>query len=1376
MLTLPAPGPLTIGKLVTADEGLTAPDDASFTFELTVPELASQTVQATLQTVSPDGTAETPQKLEFDEDGKVSFSLMNNQLIIIPGLVDGIDYTLVETDIPDGFKLNQVVGATLGTDGKITGTTTEADDLVMVGNHYSVTPIDKHPSTDLGVAGTKTLEGRDFKEGDSFTFTIAANSATADAPLPQDSAGTQVTSVTITPTSGSTAAWSFGDGVKITYKLPGTYQYDITEAIPSTPIPGVTYDTTKYRLTVKVVDNGDGTLSETHKLERYDTETSAYVAADDGSADFTNTYQPGGDTSVTFANLKKVLSGKVWDGDEFTFKLSRVSPADAPLPTAMTVTVSAPDVAGGNEATFGFGPIIFDAAGVYKYQVTEVAGSNSGMSYDSHAATVTITVVDNLNGGYSASVQVENGTFTNTYGTTVQYDDLDGGIWLKKTMTNQDLTDGEFTFVAKPKDQASADKAGIPLTGKSYTNSAVTMTGTEASNLFKILPDMVFTQADNGKKYEFTVTETAGSTAGITYDATVYTITITVTDDMNGTLTVDSTVVHNSQTDYYTYTNKDTKRTPIILLFKNKYNGEGYLNGEGNTQILAEKQLENRKLKANEFSFNVKNSVDDSVVATGTNAADGSVAFSKITYTSDSLNKDVAEGKCVKAVDATDGTTQYTYTYTVEEDTTSLPAGVSPVTTSYTISVVVVDDGSGTFDVSVTYPDDLSSLTFTNTYGADSAASVTVAGTKLLTSEEPSATLPDITGKYTFTLSAEAGTPMPLSTTATNDAAGNVSFGKIGFTVDDVKDVTPDASGKRTKVFTYKVTESGTVAGVTNDAAQTFTITVVDDGEGNITATANPATTQFKFTNTYSIKPAEVTIDVPVNKDLEGRDLAPGEFSFKLTDAEGDTVATGTNDAAGHVDFGTISFTKPGTYTYNLSEVSGSLGGVTYDTTVYKVTVVVTDDPDGDGSGNGELTVTWLISNTDGDAVKTADFHNSYKPQSTSVVLAANKVLDGRPLSAGEFGFVLKEGITQLQEKTNDASGAVSFDPIVFDKAGEYTYTISEVTGALEGVTYDMSTFTATVTVKDDGEGHLNATVAYDATPTFKNTYKEIIPEPGFADLKAQKVLKGRKLQDQEFTFVLADQAGTTLQEKKNDKDGSVTFDTLKFTKAGTYTFTITEQVGSEAGMTYDQSVHTVTVTVTDNGKHQLVADVNYADKPVFKNVYKKPTPGKTKVELSAFKVLEGRTLAKNEFSFRLVDASFKTVQEKKNDKSGNVTFDELVFDKAGAYKYYIAEVKGTDADITYDTTVHTVVITVTDDGTGKLSAQVAYDKGKAVFTNTYKTPHTPYTPAEPPVTPPTYIIPKTSDDATTFALGALLAAAGIVALGVGFGRRLKRG
>ena len=469
---------------------------------------------------------------------------------------------------------------------------------------------------------------------------------------------------------------------------------------------------------------------------------------------------------------------------------------------------------------------------------------------------------------------------------------------------------------------------------------------------------------------------------------------------------------------------------------------------DGAADLAGTKTLNGRDLAAGEFSFTISaadGSVTDTPLpaeTTVSNNADGSFHFGDIAF-------------------AKTGT----YLYDVAEDTSALPAGVKAVTQgAERVEVDVTVNEAGELVASVKAPE--GGLSFVNEYGTNDAV-VSVNATKAIVATDGRLEAPALNdGDFSFTISADTeGAPLPDETTVTN-RGGNVSFGPMTFTKAMLGD-------EMSKTFDYTISESGSKSGVTNDSAKSFSVTVTDDGQGSLTAEVSGP---VSFANTYAVAPLSYSVsqDVSVKKELAGRDLHEGEFSFELLEGD-DLVATATNAADGTVTFPELTYDAPGEHSYTVREVTGDAAGVSYDTTAYAVSVKVSDNGDGtlSATASGDTSVT---------------FKNVYEAAPATVTLNAKKVLEGAELADGEFTFRLENGGQLMDEATNDADGNVTFHELTLKQAGTYTFTVSEIAGSEEGVTYDSSQKTVTVTVTDDGNGQLQASVEGNGQ-TFTNTY-----------------------------------------------------------------------------------------------------------------------------------------------------------------------------------------------------------------------------------------------------------------------------------------------
>ena len=885
------------------------------------------------------------------------------------------------------------------------------------------------------------------------------------------------------------------------------------------------------------------------------------VTEDGATAAFTNTYgtaTEGRDVS-TAGLFTKTLKGRDWaEGDSFQFALTGEDGAPMPEGSAdgsKTVSVTAAAVTkAGDKVAFDFGSIrytlndIKDAgfaevggkrvrAKTFTYTVSEARPADgsaiAGVAYDGHAATMTVTVTDDGSGNLTASTpaiaQASGGDFVNTYTTGLDYS-ARAGVLLSKTLSGRDMEAGQFAFTVTA-DAETAAKLGLKIGKDAY---AVSAAGDGEADFIDLIGgaakgDVTFTDADAGKTYSFTVTETKLGGAGYTNDTAPRTVTIAPAyDAATGKLTVTTTVVKDgvevARSEVSTADDATSAPAPVTVAFQNSYEATGTLGGEGNVAINATKTLTGRAAAAGEFSFSVRDA-QGNVVATATNQASGDgeaagLAFSPIAYTTDALERMVADGIATRAADGS-----WVIPYTVSEDGTDrLSAGVTATASSFDITVKVTDNGKGGLDVAVVYPEGSDgTLSFVNGYGTNEAT-VDLAGTKTLALGQAGLglTQADIAGKYTFKITPLDGAPAPVDasgktvTEATNDAAGNVELGHVTFRQpSDLDDVEIDGGGLRTKTFAYRVSESGSVDGVVNDATatRTFTVKVVEDtNAGTLVAEVLPAEGTpegkgaFEFTNTYGVNPtpSSVTDHIKVNKKLKGRDLAEGEFEFQLVEIAADgsesVAATGKNAADGTVALSPVTYTAPGTHGYELREIAGTAGGVTYDRAAYRVRTTVAD------AGNGTLTVRHELVDAEGNPTgdDSVTFTNGYEAAPVTLKLGAAKVLKGAELKAGQFGFELKSRDGKVMSTArNAADGSVTFDALTFKQAGTYTFTVSEVDDGQAHVTYDRAVHKIVVTVSDevaDGTktGYLSAKVSYegdaDVPPVFTNSYAE---EPG---------------------------------------------------------------------------------------------------------------------------------------------------------------------------------------------------------------------------------------------------------------------------------------
>ena len=1200
-------------------------DGETFGFELSAADDATQSAvklpAAATVSDAKDGVATgfTFDEMSFNKPGEYTFNV--NETKWNGEAVPAADGKCMQFD-----RSTKTVKVTVTDDhtGSLKAEVTYPNGAAAFANKYAT------GSTYNGIQVEKTLQGSNMAAGE-FGFTIegkddASTDLLTDADKQFTNENNRADGVADVMTKLSGHTFTQADNGK-------HYEFTVKETIPNGAVQdqatglwyaeatGLYYDGANHVVTIDVADDGNGKLTVTTKVDGHDGNVVSFVnkyRAQDVSFDTAN------------AELNKILQGRDWiENDSFDFTIKALD--DAPMPmrdgnAVSSVTLKSPNSKDGDAVPFSFGQITFtsdmvkDAPGhtrTFAYEVTETAGNLPGIQYSTNKATIQITVSDNGEGQLVASATTQNGSFENRYSAELNYTAA-GGLNLAKTLTGRDMTDGQFSIKITPADQAAAEVLGLPNDGAVISMPAAN----DGDRVVKsaLSSQAVFDQGDAGETYVYTVVEQGTAPSGYTYDTAQRTVTITVEGNAaQGTLkatTVVSGGPEGSKT--YVYSSDATgMQEQAIVPFNNSYAALGEVG------ITATKSLTGRSLTDGEFDFAMKyfSGIED--VAAATNDASGNVDFGSIKYTTEGLAKLVADGHAVKTVK--DGKPAWKIDYVAYEKTDVLPGGVSAQTQPIVFTVMVVDNGDGTLAATANTGN---GLVFENVYSTGGPIEMGLSGIKNLKAGE-GLTPASIEGKFTFTVTSDdAAAPMPQSTTATNDANGNVDFGSIAFSLDDLnkalgatntratdtdnsaaskaddqgsqgaegqngaadsdaagqadseqgsavdsgngaesqgavmaaddgqgkssaKTVANDADTKavvgdadaaksasdqtqssepstragvsRSHIFTYKVTESGSAAGVTNDANVTKTVSfkVTDDGNGKLTverlgAASDPA---FAFTNTYSVQPTDssVTDQVKVTKQLTGRDMAAGEFAFELLEGN-DVVATGTNSADGSVALSPITYTKPGTHSYMLREVGGGThkAGVEYDGSVFAVTTTVTDN------GDGTLSVAHKV---DSDA-NTVGFTNSYTPAATSVTLGASKVLNGKSLDAEEFTFVLTDEGGKQVTATNDANGMVVFPAIQYGEAGTYQYTIAEVKGDESDVTYDESEYAVTVTVEDNGEGSLVATVAYEGgnAPVFTNTYNapEAPASPGDGPASVVEALVSGSAKTGDYLLVIA--------------------------------------------------------------------------------------------------------------------------------------------------------------------------------------------------------------------------------------------------------------
>ena len=1305
----------------------------------------------------------------------------------------------------------------------------EFDPGVSLEDNTATIPFENSYKTDasdeLTPQVTKKVSGTESTDKE-FSFTLAATSdmqakiAAGDLTVSDDLAGdahaeSRATKGAITGKDGQTLNFSgmkFNKAGTYTFTLSEAHDADDDAAVDGVQNAGWTMDASAYTATVTVEDV-DAKLTVTGVTVKKDGDAEAKpikAEVKDGKvnlATFTNSYAAKG--SVTLA-AKKRFTGGALAGNDFSFALYRGDKAEGtPIET----------VTNDEKGNITFQPINYTEAGDYEYTIKEVTGNDQTIVYDGQKVKVKVSVTDNKNGTLDATVTYGGDkavpTFTNVSPTT------DVTVEATKVLAGKDLTAGAFTFglyqgdtttvdpiqtVQNDKDgkikliltgltigeydytlkevaggdstitydstavkvhvsvKADGDKAKATVTyddrndAPTFTNkyqpaeTSATLTAkksyVKSDNTQATLKGGEFTfdlyegdltaeqlkgkqpiqTAENGEdgtvafptidytkagEYKYTIAEQKGNLSHVTYDATVHHAVVTVVDNA-GQLEA-SVTYDDGKTDAPT--------------FKNTYDATGSVELTATKVVaVAPGFTHDTKLKGGEYTFELKDA-DGNVIATAKNDANGKVCFTREFQLSD-----------------LDGAASKDFTYTIVEQPGAEP-GMVYDNHALTYTVTVTDGGNGALNAKAIVTSASGSDTFTNTY-QPAATGLALGAQKSYVKKDDNTPIVPKDGEFTFDVYEGKMTAEQLAgakpvRTATNGADGSVNFDAFSYA--------------KPGTYEYTIVErKGDLAYVTYDDAVHHAVVTVVDNAGTLQASVaydGADATKPTFTNTYKAK-ATNSGAIALTKSVDVHDgsyqLKAGDFAFELVGSDGTVLQTQKNDAKGKVYFNELTFDHAGTFPFTVREVQPTDGapgvpGVTYTGKTYTLTYVVKDNNDGKLVVESS-TVKPSEGTENGVTPNTMTFANSYQPGQTSYQISGTKVLENadpattRTPADGEFTFALIDVATgQEIDRTTNVGKAFTFKAISYTATGSHAYQVKEVAGQDGTITYSDAVLDVTVNVTDDGSGQLTATANKTAADlTFTNTYT---PTATTATITGTKALTGRDLAEGEFFFDLKDADGNVVQTVQNGADGTFGFAPLQLDKVGTYVYTVSERAGATAnGVTYDTTVFTATVTVTENAEtHALEAQVAYskggkaADAVAFSNSY---APAATEVKLGASKVLSGEDLKEGQFSFQLKDADGKVLQTAKNAADGTVGFEAISYDKPGTYAYSISEVDDGQKNVTYDAAEHRVTVTVTDDGAGHLVATVTYDGAVApVFKNTYTPPTTP--PTEPPTNPP---------------------------------------
>lgn len=1281
---------LEVMKKVMVPAGLTGKPDAGFTFKFTVPTTAGKTYKAAV--FENAGTASEKQVGKmFDLENGREQTITADQTIRVYGLAEGDQYAVQELTgadkMPAGYKLtgrkqgdknlteegDSISGriAPQNSDG-----TVAKDNKLVFTNSYSV----KSSVTLTGIKAKKKFTGREWTSADSFELCLRAADGT---PMPDGATAAPVAGMKqVEKTVTSAEEFSFGE---IKYEKPGKYTYYIAETTPAKSDPswlgGVSYSSAEYKVTVTVKDDGKGNLTEpVVKMEQIykDDGTATSQVIDDQIAVITNTYRPK-ETSVTLKATKRFTGGEL-AGSDFTFQL-----LDKDGSVVQTVQNE-------KDGKVAFAAIDYATPGDHDYTIKEVKGADSTVVYDAKGVKVHVKVTDEK-GELKATVTYDGEkavpTFTNTKPTA------DVTVEATKTLTGKALTDGAFAF-------GLYDQAGNEVAKGANDRDGKVKLAVKSLNL---------------GEYDYTLKEEkAGQTVdGVVYDTTEVKVHVKVEQNQDDNNKTKVTVTYDG--------------TATAPTFNNTYDAKGSVTLTATKTIKVADGFDHTTKPADgEFTFDLKDAAGN-VIATANNDADGKINFTrgfKLADLGGAASKD--------------------FTYTIVEQP-GAEAGMVYDNHPLTYKVTVTDGGNGALNAKAIVTSTSGSEIFTNTY-QPAATGLALGAQKSYAKKDDNTPIVLKGGEFTFdvyegNLTAEQLKGKQPVRTATNDANGSVGFDAFSYA--------------KPGTHEYTIVErKGDLAYVTYDAAVHHAVVTVADNAGTLQASVaydGTDATKPTFTNTYEARATDsgaIALTKSVNVHDGSYQLKAGDFAFELMGSDGSVIQTRKNDADGNVAFDKLIFDHAGTFTYTVREVQPTddapgVPGVTYTGKTYTLTYVVKDNNDGKLVVESS-TVKPSEGTENGVTPNTMTFANSYQPGQTSYQISGTKVLENadpattRTPADGEFTFALIDVATgQEIDRTTNVGKAFTFKAISCTATGSHAYQVKEVAGQDGTITYSDAVLDVTVNVTDDGSGQLTATANKTAADlTFINTYT---PTATTATITGTKALTGRDLAEGEFFFDLKDADGNVVQTVQNGADGTFGFAPLQLDKVGTYVYTVSERAGATAnGVTYDTTVFTATVTVTENAEtHALEAQVAYskggkaADAVAFSNSY---APAATEVKLGASKVLSGEDLKEGQFSFQLKDADGKVLQTAKNAADGTVGFEAISYDKPGTYAYSISEVDDGQKNVTYDAAEHRVTVTVTDDGAGHLVATVTYDGAVApVFKNTYTPPTTP--PTEPPTNPP---------------------------------------
>ena len=1232
-----------------------------------------------------------------DKDGNISFPALTFKN------VGTYNYTVEEVAGNDRhitydatpYKVSAVVTDNL--DGTLKVTWKSGTGAILFKNTYRVDPTDVTPSVE------KKITGENPAKDSTFRFTLTG---TGNAPMPKGSVDGEKTE-----TIAGEGQTDFG---KITFTRAGTYTYKVTEELGNEA--SYNYDSTEYTLTYKVTD------------VRGELKAEQSITAGGKSADsmvFTNEYAPAsmeGDAAIT--GTKELVGRSMLKDEKFEFVLKA---GDAETQKALDekdivlddTNASLSGMKDGEKATFSFGRAEFSKEGEYTFTVTEKDGGKAGMTYDDNEKVLKVKVAKK--NGVMTAVQEETPAFRNTYEAAGEYTPEGTKTLLSEKKNKLTIKAGEFKFsvyYAGHEDRKPVT-TGVTTSGKDAAIHFGTLSYT-VSDLEKLVTKGYATKTakEDGAEYSinYVVTENATDNSALQQNTQSTPFRVVVKDNAGGRLSVES-------------------GTGKKLDFENEYKSE-----KAAVSFEGLKVLEGRKLNADEFTFHVTSDDENAPMPEQTevkNKANGRISFGTVTYGKDDLGDE----------------TEKTFTYKVKESGNR--PGVANDTETKTVKVTVKDDGKGHITAE-TNPKTAPLFAFNNTYSTkpmDSAVTGQVQIKKALAGRSMEE------GEFHFVLKNEEGKTLD---NAVNDKDGNITFKKLTF--------------KNVGTYNYTVEEvAGNDRHITYDTnSYNVSAAVTDNLDGTLKVTWTSGTGAILFKNTYTVDPTDATPSVE-KKIAGGNPAKDSTFRFILTGKDNAPMPEGSKDGKkstsvtgeGKADFGKITFDKAGTYTYKVAEENGNESSYNYDSNEYTLIYKVKDV-------KGELKAEQSI--TAGD--KSADemvFTNEYAPASMDgdTAITGTKELAGRSMQKDEkFEFTLKAGDEATQKAIDEKDivlddtnaslsgmrdgqkSTFSFGRAEFSKEGEYTFTVTEKDGGKAGMTYDTKEKTFKVKVaKVNGI----MTAVQEETPTFKNVYEasgEFTP----AGTKTLLSENGNKLsvKDNQFKFSVyytghPDGEAVTTGTTGNGKDAEIGFGKLSYTisdleklVAKGYAdkeeldngaryyidYVVIENASENNALQANTQEPTFRVEVTDNGDGTLRAESEEGSKLAFENLYKSD---KATVHLNGQKVLEGRPLKADEFTFNVTsdeeNAPMPEKTEVKNKEGGNIDFGTITYGKDDlgdatekTFTYQVKE-SGEQPGVANDTETKTVKVTVKDDGKCHITAETEPKEAPLfAFNNTYST------------------------------------------------------